>query len=180
MPGVHPDGVLHVPGADQDAVQLSAEDPGAGQVAGRIQRSDYLLFYNEGGNPKAIKGYQNTTKIRIVKSIYAKFLSLPETQSEEFDFIDFIQNENTERYDGIWKLYFVRRDYSCDIYGMPDIGTGKVEFKEGIVYELSDDKFIFNLMNFTRHDCFNMKDDRENGSRRNHRAGSSKRFCIVI
>lgn len=31
-----------------------------------------------------------------------------------------------------------------------------IEFDEGVVYELSDDKFIFNLMNFKKHDCFEM------------------------
>ncbi|MDD6236929.1 MAG: hypothetical protein PUB00_06055 [Clostridiales bacterium] len=118
----------------------------------------YLRFFNENGNPKAIKGFQKATKIKIIKSIFAKFLSVPEAENEAFDFIDFIKNENAERYDGLWKLYFVRRDFSSDIFGMPDIGTGRAEFEEGIVYELSDEKFIFNLMNFPKHDCFEMND----------------------
>ena len=105
----------------------------------------YLRFFNENGNPKAIKGFQKATKIKIIKSIFAKFLSVPEAENEAFDFIDFIKNENAERYDGLWKLYFVRRDFSSDIFGMPDIGTGRAEFEEGIVYELSDEKFIFSL-----------------------------------
>ena len=37
-----------------------------------------------------------------------------------------------------------------------DIRTGKITFDEGIVYELSDEKFIFNLMNFPKHSCFDM------------------------
>lgn len=40
--------------------------------------------------------------------------------------------------------------------GLKDMRTGKLEFDEGVVYELSDDKFIFNLMNFDKHDCFQM------------------------
>ena len=50
----------------------------------------------------------------------------------------------------------MRRDFSSDFMGMGDIGTGKIEFGEGVVYELSDDKFIFNLMNFEKHSCFEM------------------------
>ena len=45
---------------------------------------------------------------------------------------------------------------STDIMGLKDIGTGKITFDEGVVYELSDDKFIFNLLNFPKHPCFNM------------------------
>lgn len=40
--------------------------------------------------------------------------------------------------------------------GMKDIRTGKLEFEEGVVYELSDDKFIYNLMNFEKHACYEM------------------------
>ena len=40
--------------------------------------------------------------------------------------------------------------------GLPDIGTGKIVFDEGVVYEMSDDKFIFDLMNFPKHACFQM------------------------
>lgn len=40
--------------------------------------------------------------------------------------------------------------------GIPDIGTGKIIFDEGIVYEMSDDKFIFDLMKFPKHACFQM------------------------
>ena len=39
---------------------------------------------------------------------------------------------------------------------MADIGTGKLEFDEGLIYEMSDDKFIFDLMNFERHKEFEM------------------------
>ena len=35
-----------------------------------------------------------------------------------------------------------------------DIKT--MEFDEGTVYELSDEKFIFDLMDFPKHDCFKM------------------------
>ena len=37
MPAVHLDGVWHVPRPDQAAVQLSAKDPGAGQVAAEYE-----------------------------------------------------------------------------------------------------------------------------------------------
>ena len=40
--------------------------------------------------------------------------------------------------------------------GFKDIGTGKAIFNEGVVYEFSDEKFIFNLMNFEKHSCFHM------------------------
>lgn len=116
----------------------------------------YLKFFNADGNPKIVKGFQPITKLETIKAIYAKFLSLPESVDEKFDFLEFIRNKNTNTYNGIWNLYFVKRDFSSDLLGMKDIGTGKVEFDEGVVYEMSDDKFIFNLMNFEIHSCFNM------------------------
>ena len=63
-----------------------------------------------------------------------------------------------KKYFGEWKLYFIKRDYSSDLLGLNDIGTGKITFNEGVVYELSDDRFIFNLMNFEKHSCFRMTD----------------------
>lgn len=116
----------------------------------------YLKFYNQDGGEKAIKGFNRITKLRIIKSIFGKFISIPEAANEEFDFLDFLINENQEEYIGKWRIYFVRRDFSSDFMGMGDIGTGKIEFGEGVVYELSDDKFIFNLMNFEKHSCFEM------------------------
>lgn len=77
---------------------------------------------------------------------------------EKFDFLDFLNDEYALEYRGKWKIYFVKRDFSSDIMGMSDIGTGKLEFNEGMVYELSDDKFIFNLMNFEKHSCYDMTD----------------------
>lgn len=116
----------------------------------------YLKFYNADGDPTKIKGYQQQTKINMIKAIYAKFLSIPEAVDEEFDFIEFIRKEKVMQYDGKWNLYFVMRDFSSDFLGFKDIDTGKMEFDEGIVYELSDDKFIFNLMNFEIHSCYRM------------------------
>lgn len=55
-----------------------------------------------------------------------------------------------------WSVYFVKRNFSSDLMGMKDIRTGKITFDEGVVYEMSDDKFIFNLMNFPKHSCFEM------------------------
>ena len=108
------------------------------------------------GNPKVIKGFRQHTKYQIIKAIYAKFLSLPETQNEEFDFLNFVRDENSTEYNGQWNLYFVKRNPSSDLMGMPYIGTGKAEFSNGVVYELSDEKFIFDLLNFPKHDSFEM------------------------
>lgn len=116
----------------------------------------YLKFFSQNGEAKGIKGFQEMTKLRIIKSIFGKFLSVPETMNEKFDFIDFLIDENAVEYSGEWKIYFVKRDFSSDIMGLKDIGTGKLEFDEGIVYELSDDKFIFNLINFEKHSCYEM------------------------
>ena len=116
----------------------------------------YLKFFNADGNPGVINGFQISTKYEIIKAIFAKFLSVPETQNESFDFIDFIKDQNLREYTGKWNLYFVKRDFSSDLLGFKDIGTGKATFSEGVVYEFSDDKFIFNLMNFEKHSCFNM------------------------
>ena len=118
----------------------------------------YLKFFNLDGDPKAIKGFQLKTKIAMVKSIYGKFLSIPEAQDEQFDFVDFLKDENALEYNGKWRIYFIRRDFSTDLLGFGDIQTGMAEFDEGIVYELSDEKFIFNLLNFHKHDEFEMTD----------------------
>ncbi len=118
----------------------------------------YLKFFNADGNPKVIKGYQKETRVAIIKAIFGKFLSVPEAANEQFDFIDFILDKSQDTYHGNWHLYFVHRDFSSDILGLADIGTGKAEYDEGIVYELSDEKFIFNLMNFEKHSCFIMND----------------------
>ena len=116
----------------------------------------YLKFFNADGNPNKIKGFSVDTKYKIIKSIYAKFLSIPETENERFDFIDFIKNEKSKDYTGGWYLYFIKRDYSTDLLGFKDIRTGKLVFDEGVVYELSDEKFIFNLMNFKKFSDFYM------------------------
>lgn len=116
----------------------------------------YLRFFNAYGAPSIIKGFQKKTRIQIMKSIYGKFLSVPEALDADFDFLSFIRDETIEEYHGIWRLYFVQRDFSSDLMGFADIRTGKMEFDEGVVYELSDERFIFDLMNFEKHDCFPM------------------------
>lgn len=116
----------------------------------------YLKFFSLDGEAKEIKGFSKNTKLHIIKSIFGKFISIPEAKNEEFDFLDFLKDELATEYFGRWKIYFVKRDFSSDIMGMKDIGTGKVEFEEGVIYELSDDKFIYNLMNFEKHSCFEM------------------------
>lgn len=116
----------------------------------------YLRFFNINGDCKSFKGFQKKTKIEVIKSIYGKFLSVPEARDEVFDFVDFLNDESSLEYNGAWKLYFVKRDLSSDIMGLKDLRTGKLEYDEGVVYELSDEKFIFNLMNFEKHECYMM------------------------
>lgn len=119
----------------------------------------YKKFYLEDGNPKKIKGFQKQTKLQIVKAIYAKFLSIPETQSIQFDFLDFVRDPNATEYYGKWRLYFIKRDMSTDLMGLSDIPTGKIDWNEDgkmLVFELSDDKFIFNLLNFEKFPGFEM------------------------
>ena len=116
----------------------------------------YLKFFNAEGEPKAIKGFQRNTKIHIIKSIFGKFLSVPEAADEQFDFISFLRNENLEKYNGKWHLYFVKRDLSSDLLGFAEIETGKGQYDKGVVYELTDDKFIFDLMDFEKHESFEM------------------------
>ena len=116
----------------------------------------YLKFFLLDGESKRIKGFQKSTRLQIIKSIFGKFISLPEAENEEFDFIDFIKDKSLTEYSGKWKLYFVRRNFSTDLMGFKDIGTGKATFDEGVVYEFSDDKFVFNLMSFEKHSCFSM------------------------
>lgn len=131
----------------------------------------YLKFFNCDGNPKVVKGFQPKTKLRIIKSVFGKFLSVPEAMNEKFDFIEFIRNESINEYHGKWRLYFIKRDYSTDLMGLSDIRTGSLSFDEGTVYELSDDKFIFNLMPFPKHDCFEMTDIFDI---------KSKQYCLTV
>lgn len=116
----------------------------------------YLKFFSLDGEAKGIKGFSKNTKLQIIKSIFGKFLSVPEAENEEFDFLNFLKDESATEYSGRWIIYFVKRDFSSDFIGMKDIGTGKITFDDGVVYELSDDKFIYDLMNFEKHSCFAM------------------------
>lgn len=77
-------------------------------------------------------------------------------EAKKLDFLDFIRDADSTVYNGTWSVYFVKRNFSSDLMGMKDIRTGKITFDEGVVYEMSDDKFIFNLMNFPKHSCFEM------------------------
>lgn len=116
----------------------------------------YLKFFTVDGKSEKTKGFSKKTKIEVIKSIFGKFLSIPETQNEKFDFLDFLKDDSLYEYSGKWQLYFIKRDFSTDFLGLKDIGTGKAEFDNGIVYEFSDEKFIFNLMNFEKHSCYPM------------------------
>lgn len=115
----------------------------------------YLKFFNNNGEPKIIKGFTQNTKLEIIKAIFGKFLSVPEANNEKFDFIDFLLNKDLKEYNGEWRLYFIKRDHSTDLF-FRDIQTSRMVFDEGIIYELTDEKFIFNLMNFDRHEDFEM------------------------
>lgn len=119
----------------------------------------YLKFYAVDGNPKIVKGFQQNTRLQIIKAIYAKFLSVPEAKDERFDFINFVRDPAKTEYNGKWRLYFVKRDYSTDLAGLSDIPTGKIDWNmdgKQLIYELCDDKFIYDLMNFEKHEAFEM------------------------
>ena len=118
----------------------------------------YLKFFKLDGNSKEFRGYQKKTKIEVIKSIFGKFLSVPEAQDEEFDFINFLIDKSSMQYDGTWRLYFVKRDFSTDFIGFKDMHTGKLDYEKGVVYELSDLKFIYFLMNFEKHENYKMTD----------------------
>ncbi len=122
---------------------------------GKYDKS-YLNFFNVDGDPDKVKGFSKRTKLNIIKAIYAKFISIPEAEDEEFDFIEFINSERSEEYSGRWKLYFIKRDFSTDWLGFKDLQTGVLHYNEGVVYQLSDEKFIYNLMDFEKHSSFNM------------------------
>lgn len=111
----------------------------------------YKLFFDNDGNPSIIKGYAVTTKIKIIKALYAKFLSVPECSEYDFDFLNFIRDKNQNNYEGEWGLYCVRRDFTSDILGFGDLETDKMEWDEGVIFEISDEKFVYHLMNFEPH-----------------------------
>ena len=69
----------------------------------------YLKFFNADGEPKTIRGFQKNTKIQIIKSIFGKFLSVPEAADEQFDFIPFLRNKDLDKYEGKWHLYQRKR-----------------------------------------------------------------------
>ncbi|EGO2744010.1 hypothetical protein DSH65_16030 [Enterococcus faecalis] len=114
----------------------------------------YKKFFDNEGDPTIIKGFQILTKLKIVKAIYAKFLSVPECKGWEFDFINFLRDEKAEIYNGKWQVYCLKRDYSTDMMGLGSLETGKMDWNEGVIFELSDEKFIFHLMNFDPHECY--------------------------
>lgn len=105
----------------------------------------YKKFYDNAGVPKKIKGFSKSTKLRIIKAIFGKFLSVPDVKDEDFDFRDFILDERNEEYKGEWKLFFVKRDTITS-----DMQTIKINYDEGVVYHMSDDKFFFDLLNFEK------------------------------
>lgn len=111
----------------------------------------YKKFYDNDGDPKRIKGFSRVTKLKIIKAIYGKFLSVPEAHDEKFDFRDFILDENCEEYSGEWRLFFVKRDTITR-----DMQTTKLNYDDGVVYHLTDDKFIFDLLNFEKPDEYVM------------------------
>jgi hypothetical protein len=114
----------------------------------------YKKFFDNDGDPNIIKGFQLLTRLKIVKAIYAKFLSVPECKGCMFDFVDFLKDEKQEGYDGKWQVYCLERDYSTDMMGIGNLDTGKMDWDEGTIFELSDEKFIFHLMDFEPHECY--------------------------
>lgn len=105
----------------------------------------YKKFYDNDGDPKKIKSFSKSTKLKIIKAIFGKFLSVPEAKDEDFDFRDFILDESCDEYSGNWKLFFVKRDTITS-----DMQTIKINYDEGVVYHMSDDKFIFDLLKFEK------------------------------
>ena len=65
----------------------------------------YKKFYDNDGDPKKIKGFSKTTKLKIIKAIYGKFLSVPEAHDEDFDFREFILDENCEESRGLARSF---------------------------------------------------------------------------
>ena len=105
----------------------------------------YKKFYDNDGDPNKIKGFLKDTKLKIIKAIYGKFLSVPEADGETFDFREFILDKTCEEYSGEWRLYFIKRNTITS-----DMQTAKLKYDNGVVYHLSDDKFIFDLLNFEK------------------------------
>lgn len=114
------------------------------KLLGRYDEA-YKKFYDSVGEPKVVKGFTKETKLKIIKSIYGKFLSVPEAANEMFDFVDFVRNDEIKEYNGKWQIYFVKRDYSTDLMGFKDIDTGSLKFDDGMLYELTDENFIYDL-----------------------------------
>lgn len=114
----------------------------------------YKKFFDNDGSPSIIKGYQKLTRLKIIKAIFAKFLSVPECKGLNFDFIDFLQDDNQEKYDGLWGLYCTKRDYGTDFFGLGHLATGVMTYDEGVIFVLSDEKFIFHLMDFEPHEGY--------------------------
>ncbi|URZ86807.1 hypothetical protein [Floricoccus penangensis] len=109
----------------------------------------YKRFFDKDGAEQIIKGFQQKTKLEIIKSIYAKFLSVPECKGYDFDFRQFIIDG--ESYSGDWRVYCTKRDSSTDLHNLADIETGMLDWDQDgkkIIFELSDEKFIFHLANF--------------------------------
>lgn len=97
----------------------------------------YKKFFDNEGDSTIIKGYQILTRFKIIKAIYAKFLSVPECKGLEFDFINFLRDEQAETYKGKWQVYCLKRDYSTDMMGIGSLETGKMNWDEGVIFELS-------------------------------------------
>lgn len=112
---------------------------------------EYKKFYNIDGNPKILRGFTEGTKYKIIKSIYGKFLSIPESQDVEFDFLDFLRNEKQTEYNGSWNLYFIHRNKKADFLNLKDYEAGKLIYPEGTVFVLVDEKFCYYLLDFKKH-----------------------------
>lgn len=109
----------------------------------------YKKFYDCDGDSNKIKGFSPMTKEKIIKSIYGKFLSVPECQEINFDFLDYLRNKNATNYYGKWTVYITKRDFYTGFGAIQPLDTGILEEDEGKVIEFSDEKFIFHLTEFT-------------------------------
>ena len=72
----------------------------------------YKKFFMIDGNPQKLKGFQEHTKLEIVKSIFGKFLSIPETKNEKFEKQKSIDNADGTGSAGCHRVNGIRR-FQC-------------------------------------------------------------------
>lgn len=51
----------------------------------------YIKSFLVNDKPKKVIGFQEHNKLQIINAIFGKFLSIPKTQNEKLDFVDFLK-----------------------------------------------------------------------------------------